>query len=140
MTYNKNLVRRLNLQEYVTFKGFLQGEQLDALYDWATIGIGSLAIGRKGLKYTSELKAREYISRGLPFFWSTIDEDIPESTGFILFLEENIPLEFQKILQFNRGINQNEIAPQMRAFANANLDFRVKMSKLNKFLYEILRS
>jgi len=140
MIYNKNIVRRLNLQDIVTFKGFLQGEELDALYDWATLGTGSLAIGRKGLKYTSELKAREYLSRGLPFFWSTIDEDIQESTGFILFLEEDVPLNFQRILEFNRGINQNEIATKMRAFANANLDFSVKMNKLNKFLYEILRS
>lgn len=88
MLYNIELVKELGLQQNVHFLGQCEREALNQLYDWADVAVGSLGIHRKGLSYTSELKAREYYSRGIPFFWSTMDEDLPKDNPYVLNLEQ----------------------------------------------------
>lgn len=47
------------------FTGFLKGEELNAQFKNANIGISILALYRKSLNGASDLKTREYMSKGL---------------------------------------------------------------------------
>ena len=75
MNENRKLVKKLKINEYVEFLGDKNNYELDEHFNWADIGAGNLGFHRVGLKYASNLKTKEYFSRGIPFFESTTDED-----------------------------------------------------------------
>lgn len=69
----KELTHQLNLDDKVLCHGSMSGEELDDMFDLCDIGVNSLAMYKKGFNVTMELKAREYISRGLPFICAVDD-------------------------------------------------------------------
>jgi glycosyltransferase involved in cell wall biosynthesis len=98
----KELSHQTNLDEKVFFHGPLFGKELDQVFDLCDIGVNSIGKYRKGSNDSSELKTREYISRGLPFVTSvydvaldgldtdlyyqiTNDEKIPSMDGIVEF-------------------------------------------------------
>lgn len=50
----------------VHFHGYVEGDRLLKLYKTADIGIGTLALHRKGMQEAAPLKVREYLAQGLP--------------------------------------------------------------------------
>ena len=62
-----------NLDDNVIFHGPLSGKALDEMFDLCDVGINALANYKKGFSVTMELKAREYIARGLPFVCTVFD-------------------------------------------------------------------
>ena len=69
----KELTHQLNLDDKVIFHGQMSGKELDEMFDLCDIGVNSLAMYRKSFSVTMELKAREYIARGLPFVCAVDD-------------------------------------------------------------------
>lgn len=69
----KELTDQLGLNEQVIFHGPKSGAELEEIFDLCDIGINSMGMYRKGFTMTSELKAREYAARGLPFVCSVQD-------------------------------------------------------------------
>ena len=136
MNLNKKLVGKLNLTSQVVFLGNLEIEDLNDLFNWAHIGVGSLGIHRKGLSLTSELKAREYCARGLPFFWSTVDQDFSPDFPYILQVpESNNAFNMDPVISFAVRMTSEPFHPiKMRHYAIENLDWSVKMKKLKSFL------
>ena len=138
----KKLVTDLKLGDSVFFHGFKTGEELDVLFDKCHIAIGSLGAHRKGLTETSELKAREYCSRGIPFFCSVPDADFPEDFPYALrvpSVEETI--DMNKILTFVKSVCCDQRHPHiMREYALENLDWSIKMKRLVGFLERIISS
>ena len=140
MYINKDLVRKLKLFSKVSFLGNLENEKLNELFNWANIGVGSLAIHRKGLKFTSELKAREYCIRGLPFFWSTSDQDFDLDFPYILKVpKSNVAFNLDPIISFAFQVTSDPTHPfKMRQFAIEHLEWSIKMKKLITFFDEII--
>lgn len=69
----QKLVSDLKLEDQVIFHGKMYGDELTEMFDLCDVGINSLALFRKNLDATSELKVREYAARGLPFVCSVED-------------------------------------------------------------------
>lgn len=69
----KELTHQLNLDDKVIFHGQMSGEPLEEMFNLCDIGVNSLAMYKKGFNVTMELKAREYIARGLPFICAVDD-------------------------------------------------------------------
>lgn len=69
----KELTHQLNLDDKVIFHGPLSGKDLDDMFDLCDVGVNSLAMYKKSFSVTMELKAREYIARGLPFICAVDD-------------------------------------------------------------------
>lgn len=69
----KELTHQLNLDNKVIFHGSMSGKELDEMFNLCDIGINSLAMYKKNFSVTMELKAREYIARGLPFVCAVDD-------------------------------------------------------------------
>ena len=143
--YGKNLeaetqmVKDLGLEQQVSGGGFINQSESDSIYDQMHLGIGALAVHRKGLKSTSTIKTREYFSRGLPFVYGHSDPDFSDKDELLKYCYE-LPqnedsLNFDEILSWyeHLDINQN-IGYNMREYALKHLDYRVKMGKLVSFI------
>ena len=77
-----NIVKNKGLEDKVIFHGFLDHEQLKAIYKKCHIAIGSLGRHRSGIENLSSLKNREYIAKGLPIVYSENDRDF-DNEGFV---------------------------------------------------------
>jgi len=132
----KQLVEKLNLQNHVIFHGFITGIDLDILFNSCHIAVGSLGIHRKGLTQTSELKAREYCARGIPYIIACADPDFPEDFSYIHKVPpDESPIDIEIISKFAREICAGRDHPQkMSAYAMEHLDWSIKMKKLKEFL------
>ncbi|HHA1351130.1 TPA: glycosyltransferase [Enterobacter ludwigii] len=93
----KEIANNLNINDYVTFHGHLEGEKLDELLLIADIGIDSLARHRAGNNKNNSLKSKEYLAFGLPIVKSHLDPSIDDSEFYI-----NVPAN-------ESSINLNEI-------------------------------
>jgi uncharacterized protein YozE (UPF0346 family) len=91
---------------------------------------------RKGLTQTSELKAREYCARGIPYIISCADPDFPDDFPFIQrLLPDDSPVSIEKIIEFAQKVYKDPEHPQkMRAYAVEHLEWVVKMKILKAFL------
>jgi glycosyltransferase involved in cell wall biosynthesis len=132
----KKLVSQHGLNDRVIFHGFLTGTELDQLFDQCHVAIGSLGIHRIGLKEASILKAREYCSRGIPFFSAYADPDFPDDFCYALKVPaDDTPISIEDIIQFANSVySDGEHPVKMHAYALKNLDWSGKMQKLKVFL------
>lgn len=136
LQYLRELSVELTIQEKVIFHDFAIGETLDKHFNRCHIGIGSLGIHRKGLHETSELKAREYCSRGIPYVNAAVDNDYPPDFRYILRLPpDESPVNIEDIISFAKNALADPSHPQqMRRYAQEHLDWAVKIQKLKGFL------
>lgn len=65
-----NLVKELNLRNYVIFHGPKTGNELNRLFDISHMAVGSLGRHRSGIHALKALKNNEYACRGIPFMYS----------------------------------------------------------------------
>ena len=78
----KELVKQYDIEDDVTFWGYLTSEELNNLYNCCSLAVASLGLHRKGLSTASVLKVREYCLAGIPFIAAGRDPDFPESIPF----------------------------------------------------------
>lgn len=100
----------------VLFHGYVEGDKLSKLYTTADIGIGTLALHRKGMQEAAPLKVREYLAYGLP---TIIAYDDPALRGLDCVLrlpnEEDLSRYADAIREFvnrwlGRPISYQEVA------------------------------
>lgn len=77
------LVKDLHLENKVHFLGVKEGDGLAECYKNAHVAVCSLALYKKKLSFASELKARDYAARGIPFILACDDYDFQEPLPFI---------------------------------------------------------
>jgi len=136
------MTRKFGLEEKVIFHGFKTGGQLDDLFDRCHVGIGSLGIHRKGIYETSELKAREYCARGIPFINSAEDRDFPAEFRYRLQVpanEDQIEMGIVKTFA-ETALRDMDHPSVMRDLALRNLDWTVRMKELAGFFQILLSS
>lgn len=134
----RELSIELTIQEKVIFHSYSTGEALDCHFSRCHIGVGSLGIHRKGLHETSELKAREYCSRGIPYINAAEDNDYPSDFRYILRLPpDESPINIDHIISFADIVLADPSHPQqMRQYAENQLDWSVKIQQLKTFLVD----
>lgn len=137
----KELVSQKHLEDQVIFHGFKTGEELDEMFNYCHIAVGSLGIHRLGLQEGSVLKVREYCARGIPFIYSPVDQDFPESFPFRLKVpSDDSPINIKEVMCFAKKVLADREHPQiMREYALSNLDWKIKMRKLKSFFEEVLK-
>ncbi|TXE08766.1 glycosyltransferase [Algoriphagus aquimarinus] len=129
----QELTEALDVQQYISFSGFLEGEDLYREYQSAHMAVGSLALFRKKLKSASELKSREYCAVGIPFMVVGDDPDFPKNTRFRVQLPNRENLS--DLTDFFRSFDSKYLAftpTEIRKYACENLDFSVKIKEILK--------
>jgi len=141
MNENRKLVKKLKVGEYVEFLGEKNNSELDEHFNWADIAAGNLGFHRVGLKYASNLKTKEYFSRGIPFFESTTDEDFADSKYVFKADSNETPINMDEIISFAlKSRSDSEHPKVMRNYAAVNLDWSIKMQKLMLFLESLFKN
>lgn len=118
----------------VEVHGLLTRAEYAPLLAACDVGIGPLALHRKGLEEASALKVREYLAHGLPVMIAHTDTDFADaSPWFLLRLEnneQNIEAGREAIRRFGermrgRRVAWQEVAPSISAAAKeaARLEF-----------------
>lgn len=126
----KQLAEKLDLNTKVRFTGALYGQELEAVYEGANIGISSFGLFRKGLDEASDLKTREYIAKGLCVLGAGKDPDFPESSPYRFLVPNNESIE--PIAEMLVKLAQSDLPEpeEVRAYAEQNLAFEGKLKKM----------
>lgn len=129
------LVHRLGLDEDVECPGFKTGEELDAIYARADLGVSKLGCYRRGLQACSSLKAREYCAKGLPFLYTCEDSIEQENVDFALQIPNDpTPVDMEEVVRFVRRCRENSgLADGEREFAKEHFDWKNIMKQVLVF-------
>lgn len=135
----EKFAKKMGLSEKVFFKKSMYGNELNSELENYHLGVGPLAVHRKGIKDTSSIKTREFMARGLPFFIAHKDSELsnnPDCVPFhVVFEADESPIDLQKLEDFFEYLNKNTGYPEaMRSAALHHLDYRVKIPKWISFI------
>lgn len=121
--------------------GFLDRSAYLSILARADVGIGTLALHRKGMEEASPLKVREYLACGIPILLAYEDTDLSGANfDFVLQIsntEDNLRSHVEDIRQFafdmqGRRANREAISPL--------IDIIQKNVLRLKFLEDIVRT
>lgn len=123
------LAERLGIADRVEFAGVRHGAELDACFERAHIGLGSLALFRKNLDFASSLKSREYVARGLPFVSAGHDPDFTPPPDFVFMApNSDVPLDTRALIDWYKALHAEPgLTGRLRAYAAQYLDFSGKI-------------
>lgn len=139
----KELVKYEGLSEHVVLHGMLDRRNLSNLYDRCALAVGCLALHRRAPHcIDSSLKTREYLAKGLPFFYAgDVDVLMKYPTDFCLQFESTeTPIDFNRVVAFYDDLysrySENELIARIRTYAEAH----VSMDKAMRNVVDVLRS
>ena len=131
----KHLAQELHLCDRVVFTGSLTGTALDSAFEGAHIGVASLGLFRKNIQEASDLKTREYLSRGLPVIATGIDPDFSADSPFRFTVPNNEDISL--LADLLQNFFQKEL-PQAEAAVNYAKDHLSLESKIKLILKDFL--
>ena len=104
-TFLQNLAIELKLNQYVTFLGFKNHDELPLYYENSSCGIGSLSLSKENLSQSSTLKSKEYLHFGLPVIYAGNDFILDNSPYTKRVPNDDSNLDFRVILNFIEELN-----------------------------------
>ena len=133
--YSKYLVdiKNKGLQDRIILYGKLAGRELDNIFNKCEIGISSLANKEKGVLFSSTIKSKEYLSKGIPVISDVMLDVFYNNPKYFFYqLEENFNL--RELVAFYDSVYKNhdkqEIIDNIRRYAEQTCDIRKVMIKL----------
>ncbi|WP_319468932.1 glycosyltransferase [uncultured Pseudodesulfovibrio sp.] len=123
----------------IEYHGVQTGAALDETMSHMHVGMGTLALYRKGMDEACTLKVREYMARGLPFIYAYDDPDVPEDFPYALKLPNDGSLiSIPKILDFlNRIRLDKEASAVMREHCKQYMAWENKMSQYHQLAMKV---
>lgn len=139
LKFYKKLVSQYSLQQHVIFHGFLEGKELDEIYNMSSISLGSFGMYKKNLDFSCDLKSREAIARGIPMV-TGCPTDIFCKEKFQYYLEfpnDSSILNIGKIIDFHRKIYEKKeevVIREIRNYAKKTIDMSISMQNIISFI------
>ena len=126
------LVKQLGLEKEVVFHGVKYGTELDEMFDYVDVGIGTLGLYRKQFSFSSILKIREYCARGLPFVYAGDDPAFEGQTAFCMQVpNDDSIIDVQAVMSFAENMRDKAgVMEDMRRYASSNISWKVQMQKI----------
>ena len=126
----------LGVSQFVNFHGALYGDDLTNAVNTCDIAAATLGLHRKSSGNASVLKVREYMARGIPFFYSYDDSALTGDEPFALRIEGNEnPVDIDALIKFNEKFSDKSvITKQMRDFAQENMSWEAQLNKAFEFI------
>lgn len=138
----KSMASNSLIKNKVKFYGYIDGEELNQLYNRCDMAIASLGCHRKVKNgISSELKTREYLAKGIPFIYSTpIDVLIGKEFAYAMKVEEtDAPIDMVTVAEFyNDMLSKENIVEEMRKFAEENVAMDKAMMNVTLYVKDIL--
>lgn len=105
----KQLSEKLLLSNHVIFYGKKEGKELDEIYDKCDIAVATLGFHRIGVKVSSALKTREYLSKGMPIVYSGKIDIVEDDFKYQYCApEDESNIDVNKIVQLYHSFIENE--------------------------------
>jgi glycosyltransferase involved in cell wall biosynthesis len=123
------------VSDSVTVFPWLNHSDLVDIVSAADVGIGPLALDRKGMTEAQSLKVRFYIALGLPVLINSIDSKIMESLPFISYVPSTDPDVLAKGVEGLLRIPHDR--NKIREFAKDHLSWDAISLETEKFLRKI---
>jgi glycosyltransferase involved in cell wall biosynthesis len=130
-------VPRSTAPSNVKFHGFCSRSAYEAILRRADVGIGPLALHRKGMAQAAPLKVREYLLRGMPVVIAHCDPAIADDPWFVLKLPntaENVVQHVHDVRRFVSRVADTRI-PRREVAARIDIE-RAEAARL-AFLSEV---
>lgn len=123
-------------EENIKFYGYVNDEkEINKIIDKCDIGIGTMALFKKGMNEAAPLKVRKYLQRRIPIIIGYNDTDISEELPFVFRVENNDTLiNFNDIESFFIDNYSNNYSDEIQKFIEEVLLWDVKYDNLLKFL------
>lgn len=105
------------------------------------VGVGTLALQRKGITEASPLKVREYLSRGLPVIYNYEDTDLDgdESFANMYHLKFTEKLDIQILIDRYQEIKEiPDFNSKIKDWASNNIDYSIKLAQYKSVIEEII--
>lgn len=138
--YYERLVHLKKLDERVFFYGKKIGQELDDLYKNKDIGVTSLGTYKVKVFWSSELKSREYLAKGLPII-SGCEIDILHNKNYpycLMFPNDGTIIDIQRIVDFYYHMvsqeSLNQIVSNIRTYAKENADISIAMEPVYDYI------
>jgi hypothetical protein len=139
LDFEKKQINELGIIQKIHCDLFIEQSDLDKIIDQMHIGIGALAVHRKGLKSTSTIKTREYFARGLPFIYGHNDPDFTHNKEVQKYCLE-VPgndqaIDFNEIIEWYKNLSfHDNIQIKMRNISIEYFHIKYKMKHLKTVL------
>ena len=137
----KSLVKQLQVNDHFIFHGYLEGDDLDSIYNISDVSLGSFGMYKINISYSCNLKSREAVARGIPMV-TGCPTDIFIKGKYRYYLEfpnDSSVIDIQKIIDFRDSIYQErpEIVVQtIREYARENVTMDSAMRNVFKYINE----
>lgn len=143
LTKLKDLVNQYKLNKFVYFYGFKFDNDLDNLYNLFDIGICEMAPWRRGFEFSSSLKSREYLAKGLPIITSSkIDIFDKKTNKFQLVLPENKEyVDIESCIKYYHdlyvdGDDNRSVIDEIRCYAEQTIDMKITILPIVNYIQE----
>jgi glycosyltransferase involved in cell wall biosynthesis len=123
------LAQTLGVESCVEFVGYQSGGALDAMFERAHVAVASLGLFRKKLNMASDLKSREYTSRGIPFIAAGYDLDFDPVPSFVFRLvNEDVAVDMGVLISWYVELSSEyDMRNMIRVYAQNYLGFSKKI-------------
>ena len=132
----KHLTKELNMQDIIHFTGPLYGEELGELMNHCDVAFASLGMYRKNCNSSSELKIREYFSRGLPIVYAANDTVLDSYASLYVkkIPNDSRPVDIEEIIHFVKSLPKDTLLQDMRNYAEQYMSWDVQFKKVFEYL------
>ncbi len=111
----------MTLPQNVITHRYLDGSQLSNALDRFDVGVGTLALHRKGMTEACTLKVREYLAEGIPIVLGYHDTDFSAGYDYVCQVENdefNVERNAEKLVAFAKAWKGRRIPYERTAFAS----------------------
>lgn len=112
-------------KDKILFYGKLQGNALFEVFDKCDIGISSLSNKELGVTYSSTLKSKEYLAKGLPII-ADVMLDVFYENPMYFFYQLKQDFNIMELVYFYHSVyddrDVDDVVNDIRNFANKNCD------------------
>ncbi len=138
---HERFVKEHHLEDHVILHGKKSGAPLRALLDESFLGIDVLGGHRKDYPISSSLKSREYCAYGIPVITSSPIDFLPKDSPYqFLAPYDDSPVDMEAVVEFYHSVfdgrDCNEVAQEIRTYAEARCDMKITMKPVADCLME----
>ena len=135
----RELIEKYDLGSQVIQHGRMHGADLDAMYDLADVGVGSLGIHRTEVQKTNTLKIMEYMAKGIPVICEHSECGITMGNPYRMTVpDDDIPIDIAEVIRFYESVySQREpqkVISDIREECRKNCNVKAGLSEVLQFI------
>lgn len=136
----ENMVNELQLNSHIHFEGFLSGGALENIYSKSDIALDSFGRYKTNNEFSTSLKSREYLAKGLPIVSGSKVDIITDSFPYYYeFSSDSSIIDFKKVIEFYHKVytsehSKEEVIEEIREYAFKVCDMSKSMNSIISFI------